>query len=188
MTATSAGYGPQSGVLMSLCITLHRVHIITLDYLIIVYLIICQGPLKKDNVTTVSKSFPQNVCSCFWFLFSWQRSFDIYCIWLRQQMCRETSKDRETLRWRIPSTDKHLRLCFVNDLVLSFPCRHVIWMQFFIPISTAVSSQRITLIEVKWEGACFSKEWMWLRRSETTVLNKWETTGPRPVITKSMNG
>lgn len=50
---------------MSLCIPLHGVHIITLDHLITVYLIISQGPLKRDNVTTVSKSFPQNVCSCF---------------------------------------------------------------------------------------------------------------------------
>lgn len=88
----------------------------------------------------------------------------------------------------MPSTGKHLQLCFVNDLVLSSPCRHVVWMQFFIPISTPVRSPRITLIEVKWEGACFSKEWTWSRRSETTVLDKWGPTGPRPVITRSMNG
>lgn len=119
---------------------------------------------------------------------SWRSTSDNYCTRLRQQIGRETSKDGDTLRWRMPSTGKHLELCFVNDLLLSFPHRHVDWMQFFIPISTPVSSQRITLIEVKWEGACFSKEWMWLRRSETAVLNKWGPTGPRPVMTRSMNG
>ncbi len=123
----------------------------------------------------------------FFLFFSWQSSFYIYCTWLHQQVCGETSKDKDTLRWRMPSTGKHLQLCFVNDLVLSFPRRHVVWMQFFIPVSTPVSSQRITLIEVKWEGACFSEEWMWSRRSKTTVLNKWGPTGPKPVITRSMN-
>lgn len=57
----------------------------------------------------------------------------------------------------MPSMGKHLQLCFVNDLVLSFPRRHIVWMQFFIPISTLVSSQRITLIEVKWEGVVLLK-------------------------------
>lgn len=97
------------------------------------------------------------------------------------------AKTGDTLRWRMPSTGKHLQLCFVNDLVLSFPRRRVVWMQFFIPISTRVSSQRITLIEVKWEGACFSAKRMWSRRSKTAALNKWGPASPRPVITRSMN-
>lgn len=111
----------------------------------------------------------------------------LHCTWLQQQIRRETNKDGDTLRWRMPSAGKHLQLCFVNDLVLSFPRRHVVWMQFFIPISTQVSSQRITLIEVKWEGACFLKKRMWSTGSKTAVLNKWGPTGPRPVITRSMN-
>ena len=111
----------------------------------------------------------------------------LHCTWLQPQVCRETSKNGDTLKWRMASTGKHLQLCFVNDLVLSFPRRHVVWMQFFIPISTQVSSQRITLIEVKWEGACFSKKRMWLRRSKTAMQNKWGPTGPGPVITRSMN-
>lgn len=117
---------------------------------------------------------------------SFTAQFTIYSTRLQQQICNETWKDMDTLRWRMLSMGKHLQLCFVNDLVLSSPHRHVFWMQFFIPISTPVSSQRITLIEVKWEGVCCSKEWI-CKRNKTVGLNKWGLTGPRPVITRSMN-
>ncbi len=130
------------------------------------------------------KSLEKKTKNCY----SLQSCFDIYCTWLLLQIYSVTRGNGETLRWSIPSMGKHLLLCFVNDMVLSFSRRHVVWLQFFIPISTPVSSQRITLIEVKWEEACFSKEWMWSRRSETTVRDKWEPTSPRPVMTRSMNG
>lgn len=133
-----------------------------------------------------SKSFQNHCDRAKWRCahgFSWQSSPDSYCARLQQQIWRNTSKDGDTLIWRMLPMVKHLQLRFVNDLVLSLPCRHVVLMQFFTPISAPFGSQRNTLIEPK-----FSKKWLWLKRNKTTELIKWGPTGPRPIMTRSMNG
>lgn len=115
--------------------------------------------------------------------FSWL--FSTFFAHTTKSKCRETNKKTGTHLDDECYPHKHLQLCLGHDLVLSFLAGILCECGRFFS-----SQQSCELPEnySNWgEVSGGSKQWMWWKRNETRVLNKWGT-GPSPVITRSMNG